>query len=214
MIDVPDAPDAWTDGSLVQDQVSSASSSGSGFYAFLPRMGWDNRRWRHLGDIRSDVGVVQSCRVSALFWDPSNLLKALDVGRVLDGDRNPCLVEVWKDGDPRLRAMPMRIWFRLGGFGIFTGLILAAESWILLLLVLGVTFLVSVDVGILLLRFCIVSLLPSLWRWSTMLDGEGTARDHLIWSDGALPKKRRLVHAVRDHAMLPGLASLWTSECD
>ena len=31
MIGVPDAPNVWTDGSLVQDQVSGASSSRSGF---------------------------------------------------------------------------------------------------------------------------------------------------------------------------------------
>ena len=44
------------------------------------------------------------------------------------------------------------------------------------------------------------------------VDGEGTAPDPLIWSAGALPKMRKLVHAVRDFAMLPGLAIIWTSE--
>ena len=35
-------------------------------------------------------------------------------------------------------------------------------------------------------------------------DGNGgTAPDPLVWSSGALPKRRRLVHAVRDRAMLP-----------
>ena len=33
--DVPDVPNAWTDGSLVQDQVSGASSSGSVFFFLL-----------------------------------------------------------------------------------------------------------------------------------------------------------------------------------
>ena len=32
----------------------------------------------------------------------------------------------------------------------------------------------------------------------------GTAPDHLVWSSGALPKRRRLVHAVRGRAMLLG----------
>ena len=36
------------------------------------------------------------------------------------------------------------------------------------------------------------------------LDGEGTALDNLVWSAGALPKRRRLAHAVRDRAFLPG----------
>ena len=32
----------------------------------------------------------------------------------------------------------------------------------------------------------------------------GTAPDPLVWSAGSLPKRRRLVHAVRDLALLPG----------
>ena len=41
---------------------------------------------------------------------------------------------------------------------------------------------------------------------------DGTALDPLVWSAGALPKRRRLVHAVRDRAMLPGLPGIWDSE--
>ena len=32
---------------------------------------------------------------------------------------------------------------------------------------------------------------------------DGIAPDPLVWSAGALPKRRRLVHAVRDRAFLP-----------
>ena len=42
---------------------------------------------------------------------------------------------------------------------------------------------------------------------------DGTAPDPLVWSAGALPKKRRVVHAVRNLAMLPGpsaLCSCWS----
>ena len=42
--------------------------------------------------------------------------------------------------------------------------------------------------------------------------GPGTAPDPLVWSAGALPKRRRLVHAVRDRAFLPGPPGLWDSE--
>ena len=42
---------------------------------------------------------------------------------------------------------------------------------------------------------------------------DGTAPDPLVWSAGALPKRRRLVHAVRDRAMLPRPPALWDSEC-
>ena len=34
------------------------------------------------------------------------------------------------------------------------------------------------------------------------VEGTGTALDPLVWSAGALPQRRRLVHAVRDHAFL------------
>ena len=41
---------------------------------------------------------------------------------------------------------------------------------------------------------------------------DGTAPDPLVWSAGALPKRRWLVHAVRDRAFLPGPPGLWHSE--
>ena len=44
------------------------------------------------------------------------------------------------------------------------------------------------------------------------VDGAGTALDPLVWSAGTLPKRRRLVHAVRDHAFLPGPAGIWDGE--
>ena len=40
----------------------------------------------------------------------------------------------------------------------------------------------------------------------------GTAPDPLVWSAGALHKRRRLVHAVRDRAFLPGPPGIWCSE--
>ena len=40
----------------------------------------------------------------------------------------------------------------------------------------------------------------------------GTAPDFIIWSAGSLPKRRRLVHAVRDRAFLPGPPGIWHSE--
>ena len=41
---------------------------------------------------------------------------------------------------------------------------------------------------------------------------EGTAPDPLVWSAGARPKSRRVVHAVRDRAFLPGPPGIWDSE--
>ena len=40
----------------------------------------------------------------------------------------------------------------------------------------------------------------------------GTAPNPLVWSAGALRKRRRLVHAVRDRAFLPGPPGIWHSE--
>ena len=34
----------------------------------------------------------------------------------------------------------------------------------------------------------------------------------MVWSAGALPKRRRIVHAVRNLAMLPGPPALWLGE--
>ena len=41
----------------------------------------------------------------------------------------------------------------------------------------------------------------------------GAAPDPMVWSAGALLKRRRLVHAVRNLAMLPGPPPLWWSLC-
>ena len=42
--------------------------------------------------------------------------------------------------------------------------------------------------------------------------GIGTAPDPLVWCAGALPKRRRLIHAVRDRAFLPEPLALWDSD--
>ena len=41
---------------------------------------------------------------------------------------------------------------------------------------------------------------------------DGTAPDPLVLSAGAHPKRRRLFHAVRDRAFLPGPPGIWDSE--
>ena len=41
---------------------------------------------------------------------------------------------------------------------------------------------------------------------------DGTAPDPLVWSAGAHPKRRRLVHAVQDQAFLPRPPGIWGSE--
>ena len=50
------------------------------------------------------------------------------------------------------------------------------------------------------------------WAAANHDDGSGDAPDLLVWSAGALPKGRRVVHAVRDRAFLTGPVDLW--ECE
>ena len=59
---LPVDPNVWTDGSNVLDEVSVASSAGSGTYAHVSGRTWRHRRWEHLdemGPVR-DV-IVDSC---------------------------------------------------------------------------------------------------------------------------------------------------------
>ena len=44
------------------------------------------------------------------------------------------------------------------------------------------------------------------------MDGGGTALDTLVWSVGALPKGRRLLHFVRDRDFLLGPPGIWDGE--
>ena len=43
-------------------------------------------------------------------------------------------------------------------------------------------------------------------------DGGGTAPNPLVWSAGSLPKRKRVVDAVRNFAFLPGPVGLWSGE--
>ena len=62
--------------------------------------------------------------------------------------------------------------------------------------------------------------LLDLHRFFTAISGavvnhdgnDGTAPDPLVWSAGALPERRGLVHAVRHRATLPGPPDIWDSE--
>ena len=58
----PANPNVWTDGSLVLDKVSGASSAGSGMYTHVSGSAWRYRRWEHLDEIGSARGVVDSYR--------------------------------------------------------------------------------------------------------------------------------------------------------
>ena len=122
---IPAEPDVWTDGSLVEDKVSGASSSGSGFFTGRAGRSWADRRWRHLDDDAGGDRMPQSCRgfrsvpgplqtfQRAELWGVVLALQAADgihlgvdnlgvvrhVGRLLDGTIGSRPPELVKDGD-------------------------------------------------------------------------------------------------------------------
>ena len=77
---------------------------------------------------------------------------------------------------------------------------------------LVVTCLGFVLAGTLLFLTFIVFSLLFLVPWLTMMVLVVLLLIHLVWSAGALPKRRRLVHAVRDRAFFPGPPGLWESD--
>ena len=57
---MPDSPNIWSDGSLVQDSVTGVSAAGAGMFAHYSELCWRNRRWGHVDHVRT-VGVDHSC---------------------------------------------------------------------------------------------------------------------------------------------------------
>ena len=74
-----DHPDVWTDGSLILDQVTGVSSSGSGFFAHQDPRFWRGCRWGHVDDVHTDLGQV-FVGVSLQFLDHFRLFKGLKCG--------------------------------------------------------------------------------------------------------------------------------------
>ena len=76
---MPDAPNVWTDGSLVLDRVTGVSFSGAGFFADLSRDCWDGCRWGHVDQVRVD-GAVRPSRGLSLFLGLCRLFSELSCG--------------------------------------------------------------------------------------------------------------------------------------
>ena len=118
-------PDVWTDGSLVEDKVSSVSSSGVGFSSGHAGRFWAERSWGHVDDDVQGNSTVASCRVycsvpgplqsvqRAELWGVilalqascgahlgvDNLNVVRHVGRLLDGGPGGRPFEIVEDGD-------------------------------------------------------------------------------------------------------------------
>ena len=118
-------PDVWTDGSMVEDKVSGASSAGAGFSTGRVDRFWAERSWGHIDDGLHENRTVSSCRGYCSVPGPSqsvqraelwgvilalqascgvhlgvdNLNVVRHVGRLLDGGPRVRPFEIVKDGD-------------------------------------------------------------------------------------------------------------------
>ena len=51
---MPDAPEVWSDGSLVLDSVTGVSAAGAGIFSHQSELRWSGRRWDHVDRVQSD----------------------------------------------------------------------------------------------------------------------------------------------------------------
>ena len=260
-----DHPDVWTDGSLVLDQLTVVSSSGSGFFARQAGCFWRHRRWGHVDDVRvlpdpacckgfcSVPGPLQSVQRAemwgvilalqgsrAVHLGIDNLGVVRHVGRLLDGCRGAEPFELVNDGD--LLLLIDRILRRRGLDTVCIskvkghaddGMVLHGQVRREDKLGNGAVD-EAADFGRRRVSPAVIDARRNLsgvcGRWYPVVldlhrffiaisravvnhDGRsGAAPDHLVWSAGALRKRRRLVHAVRDRAFLPGPPGIWSSD--
>ena len=151
-----------------------------------------------------------------------NLGVVRHVGRLLDGRATSRPVELVKDGDLilliervflRLRVMLMRPWFGLGELVIWIG-------WVMMELMRLPWWIIDARSnysGVCARWRPVVLGLHRLFiaiaRAVVNHDGvAGTSLDPMVCSVGGAHKRRRVVHAVRDRAFLPGPAGVWDGE--
>ena len=259
-----DHPDVWTDGSLVLDQVTGVSSSGSGFFAHQADRCWRGCRWSHVDGVHPGLdrafcrgfssvpgplqtvqraemwGVVLALQTSrAVHLGVDNLGFVRHVDRLLRGCRGPKPFELVNDGDLLLLIEHM-----LNCRGLDTVRISKVKGHADDAMVLHGQVRQddrlgndaadeAADFGRRRVSPAVIDARRNLSgvcaRWYPIIldfhrffmaisravvnhDGlGGIAPDPLVWSAGALRKRRRLVHAVRDRALLPGPPGIWSS---
>ena len=64
---MPDAPEVWSDGSLVLDSVTGVSAAGAGLFAHQSEHCWSDRRWGHFDRVQLDR-VPRYCRGFVCPW--------------------------------------------------------------------------------------------------------------------------------------------------
>ena len=230
--------DVGTDGSLVQDEVSGAPSSRSGFSTHHPGLLWAHWRRGHLDDDVGRANRSQRAELWSIILAPQpadgihlgvdNLGVVRHVGRLLDGNVDSRATELVEEGDlillvGRMLEMRGRDTVRVSKVQVQADGSIVSEGGVLERDRIGSDAADEaahfgrrrVDLEVIdsrrnfagvCCRWCPVVL--ELHRFFIAISravvnhvgGAGTALDPLVWSAGALPKMRRLVHAVRDHA--------------
>ena len=165
------------------------------------------------------VLALQAADVAHLEVDNLNVVR--HVGRLIDGNPQSCSVELLKDGDfillidrmlgkvagvrfvlARSRGLQMRVWLGmvrfLGSIGLAMILLMGVAPSINLFGVCNRWFPESLSLHRFFIAICRAAV--------NHVDGVGNALDPLGWWGGGLPKRCRLIHAVRDRTFLPGLA--------
>ena len=81
---LPANPNIWSDGSLLLDKVSGASSAGSGMYAHLLASAWGRRKWESISNSYKLLSVLDLSLVgaSAQFMVPCRKCSGLSCGGI------------------------------------------------------------------------------------------------------------------------------------
>ena len=262
---LPDSPDIWSDGSLVQDPITGVSAAGAGMFAHYSERCWRDRRWGHVDHVRT-VGVDHSCTAfvsvpgplqtvqraelwgvilalqssSAVHVGVDNLGVVRHVGKLLDGSPSSIPLELVTDGDllaliRRMILLRGRDTVRITKVKGHADESMVADGRVRLVDRLGNHAAdEAADFGRRRVGPSVIDARRNLsgvcGRWYPVVlalhrffiaisravvnhDGfAGTAPVPMVWSVGSLPKRRRLVHAVRDLAMLPGPPAIWLGD--
>ena len=259
-------PDVWTDGSRVEDRLSTVSSSGAGFSSGHSSRFWAGRSWGHVdGDDQGNQtvaycrgycsvpGPLQSVQRAELWGvilalpascgvhlGVDNLNVVRHVGRLLDGNLGAQPFQVVPDGD--LLCLIHHMLLLRGPDTVKVTKVKghASEDMVVDGRVRDLDRLgnkaadEAADFGRRRVPVHVIdarrNLVGVCSRWYPVVrylhrffvaiaravvnhdGGGGTAPDPLVWSAGSLPKRRRVVDAVRNFAFLPGPVDLWGGE--
>ena len=243
---MPDAPEVWSDGSMILDSVTGVSAAGAGMFAHQSELCWGDRRWGHVDRVQSD-GVLQRAELwgvilalqstDAVHIGVDNLGVVRHVGRLLAGCSFATLLELVTDGDllillRRMVDLRGRDTVRVTKVKGHADESMVSDGRVRELDRLGNNAAdEAADFGRRILGPAVIDARRNLsgvcGRWYPVLldvhrffiaisraavnhDGlGGIAPDPMVQSAGPLPERRRIVHAVRNLAVLLGPLALW-----